>query len=63
MTFFCDGTGRDVTGRDGTGRTDLVTDRLFSKNIILDRMKIRENDQKKLDIIILNVPYNAYLQN
>ena len=31
VTFFCDGTGRDVT--DG-----IWTDRFFSENIILDAM-------------------------
>ena len=35
VTFFCDGTGRDVTN----GRTDIGTDRLFSENIILDSVK------------------------
>ena len=36
VTFFCDGTGRDVTDGRTNGQTDIGTDRLFSENVILD---------------------------
>ena len=38
VTFFCDGTGRDVTDGQTDGQTDTGTDRLFSENIILDEI-------------------------
>ena len=44
VTFFCDGTGRDVTD----GQTDTWTDRLFSENIILDEFELLQ-----LNIIML----------